>query len=71
MGSSWTVAVTRKIPDAGLKLLREATTVELWDQELPPSPEELDALLEDAMAPSRCSPIASMVPCSTGTRVCG
>ena len=46
MGSSWTVAVTRKIPDAGLQLLRESTTVEIWDQELPPSPDELNALLE-------------------------
>ena len=46
MGSSWTVAVTRKIPDVGLELLREATQVELWEQELPPSPDELDALLE-------------------------
>src|ERR671910_1842773 len=46
MGATWTVAVTRKIPDAGLEPLREATKVELWDQELPPSPEELDALLE-------------------------
>jgi glyoxylate reductase len=46
MGSSWTVAVTREIPDAGLRPLREATMVRLWDQELPPSPEELDALLE-------------------------
>ena len=45
MGSSWTIAVTRKIPDAGLQLLREATEVKLWDQELPPSAEELDALL--------------------------
>jgi glyoxylate reductase len=46
MGSSWTVAVTREIPDAGLQPLREAATVKLWDQELPPSPDELDALLE-------------------------
>jgi len=46
MGSSWTVAVTRKIPESGLQLLREATTVEIWDQELPPSPDEIDALLE-------------------------
>jgi glyoxylate reductase len=46
MGSPWTVAVTREIPDAGLQLLREATQVKLWDQELPPSPDELDALLE-------------------------
>src|SRR3954447_10190645 len=46
MGSSWTVAVTREIPDAGLQPLRAAATVKLWDQELPPSPDELDALLE-------------------------
>jgi glyoxylate reductase len=46
MGSSWTVAVTRRIPDAGLEPLREATNVQLWDRDLPPSPEELDALLE-------------------------
>jgi glyoxylate reductase len=46
MGSFWTVAVTREIPDAGLQPLRESTTVKLWDQELPPSANELDALLE-------------------------
>ena len=46
MGSPWTVAVTRGIPEAGLQLVREATAVKLWDQEMPPSPEELDALLE-------------------------
>ncbi|MDF2760337.1 MAG: Glyoxylate reductase, partial [Thermomicrobiales bacterium] len=46
MAATWTVAVTRKIPDAGLQPLREATKVELWDGELPPTPEELDALLD-------------------------
>ncbi|HEX2280333.1 MAG TPA: D-glycerate dehydrogenase [Thermomicrobiales bacterium] len=46
MGSPWTVAVTRGIPEAGLQLVQEATTVKLWDQEMPPSAEELDALLE-------------------------
>jgi glyoxylate reductase len=46
MGSSWTVAVTRQIPEVGLRQLREATEVKLWDRELPPSPEELDTLLE-------------------------
>ena len=46
MASTWTVAVTREIPDAGLQPLRESTTVKLWEKELPPSPEELDALLE-------------------------
>jgi glyoxylate reductase len=42
------VAVTRIIPDAGLDLLREAADIRLWEQELPPSPEELDALLDGA-----------------------
>jgi glyoxylate reductase len=46
MGSPWTVAVTREIPEAGLQLVREATSVKLWDQEMPPSSDELDALLE-------------------------
>lgn len=40
------VAVTRVIPDAGLELLREAADIRLWEQELPPSPEELDTLLD-------------------------
>ncbi len=42
------VAVTRVIPDAGLDLLRDAAEVRLWEDELPPSPEELDTLLEGA-----------------------
>jgi glyoxylate reductase len=42
------VAVTRVIPDAGLNLLREAADVRLWEDDLPPSPEALDALLERA-----------------------
>jgi glyoxylate reductase len=46
MGSIWTVAVTRKIPDAGLRPLQETSEIKLWDQELPPSPEELDGLLD-------------------------
>jgi glyoxylate reductase len=46
MAATWTVAVTRKIPDAGIEPLREVTKVELWDRELPPTPEELDALLD-------------------------
>jgi glyoxylate reductase len=46
MGSTWTVAVTREIPDAGLRLLQETSEIKLWDQELPPSPEELDGLLD-------------------------
>ena len=46
MGSTWTVAVTRKIPDAGLEPLRKVASVEVWERELPPSPEELNALLD-------------------------
>jgi glyoxylate reductase len=40
------VAVTRPIPDAGLALLREVCEIRQWEDELPPSPEELDALLD-------------------------
>ena len=40
-----TVAVTRKIPEAGLALLREAAEVRVWPEELPPSPEQLAELL--------------------------
>ncbi len=43
------VAVTRVIPDAGLNLLRETADLCLWEDDLPPSPEELDALLEGAV----------------------
>ena len=46
MAKQWTVAVTRQIPDAGLDPLREASDVRLWEAEMPPSPEELEALLE-------------------------
>ncbi len=42
---TWTVAVTREIPEAGLQLLRESTVVNLWQKDLPPSESELDALL--------------------------
>ena len=38
--------MTREIPNAGLQPLRESTDVKLWDQELPPSAEELDTLLK-------------------------
>ena len=46
VATSWTVAVTREIPDAGLLPLRESTEVRVWDQELPPSEGELDTLLD-------------------------
>ncbi|HEY8447440.1 MAG TPA: D-glycerate dehydrogenase [Thermomicrobiales bacterium] len=44
------VAVTRVIPDAGMALLREAEergeiAVRLWEEELPPPPDQLAALL--------------------------
>ena len=39
------VAVTRVIPNAGLNLLREAAEIRLWEEELPPTPDELAALL--------------------------
>ena len=42
------VAVTRIIPDAGLDLLRDSAEIRLWENELPPSPDELDALLDGA-----------------------
>ncbi len=41
-----TVAVTRVIPEAGLRLLREAAEVRLWPEELPPNPAELADLLQ-------------------------
>ena len=45
MAKTWTVAVTRVIPEAGLRLLREAAEVRLWEEELPPSPDQLAELL--------------------------
>jgi glyoxylate reductase len=40
-----TVAVTRIIPEAALGPLRAAAEVRLWEDDLPPSPAELAALL--------------------------
>lgn len=40
------VAVTRPIPEAGTRLLHERCEVRQWEHELPPSPEELDKLLD-------------------------
>src|SRR5690606_40351174 len=45
MGEKPLVAVTRIIPEAGLSLLRERTEVRLWEEELPPTPEQLAELL--------------------------
>ncbi|MGB3304576.1 MAG: D-glycerate dehydrogenase [Thermomicrobiales bacterium] len=40
------VAVTRDIPDAGLDILRASCEVRLWPEEMPPTPEELDGVLD-------------------------
>ncbi|MFN8515907.1 MAG: D-glycerate dehydrogenase [Chloroflexia bacterium] len=40
-----TIAVTRKIPEVGLQLLRAAGTVRVWGEEQAPSPAELADLL--------------------------
>ena len=41
------VAVTRPIPEAGLALLRTQCDIRQWEDDLPPSPEELDQLLKN------------------------
>lgn len=41
------VAVTRVIPEAGLSLVKEKAEVRLWEEELPPTPEQLTDLLHD------------------------
>ena len=40
-----TIAVTRKIPEAGLQPLREAGDLRLWPGDLPPNPQQLAELL--------------------------
>lgn len=40
------VAVTRDIPDAGLDIVRASCELRLWEGEMPPTPDELDALLD-------------------------
>lgn len=40
-----TVAVTRIIPEAGLRLVRDATEMRLWEEEMPPSAAQLAELL--------------------------
>lgn len=39
------VAVTRIIPEAGLRLVREAAEMRLWEEDLPPTPDQLADLL--------------------------
>ncbi len=43
------VAVTFRISDAGLRYLRDDYTVRIWPGDLPPSPDELDVLLDGAV----------------------
>ncbi len=45
MSTALTVAVTREIPEAGLALLRSEATVNVWPDDLPPDPGQLDTLL--------------------------
>jgi glyoxylate reductase len=45
MSSRPLVAVTRAIPETGLELLREHVEIRLWDSDIPPTPQELDTLL--------------------------
>jgi glyoxylate reductase len=46
MAGQWQVAVTRQIPDAGLRVLENAISdLRVWPDELPPSPDELAELL--------------------------
>ena len=42
------IAVTRRIPEAGLQLLAESVDISLWEGTLPPSRDELLALAEGA-----------------------
>jgi glyoxylate reductase len=46
VSKQWTVAVTRRIPEAGIVPLRELAELRLWPEELPPSRDELLALLD-------------------------
>ena len=46
MASKPLVAVTRPIPEAGMRILRDACEIRQWADELPPPPDELDRLLE-------------------------
>jgi glyoxylate reductase len=46
VATQWTVAITREIPEAGVTPLREVATIKQWPEELPPTPEELETLLQ-------------------------
>ncbi len=45
--NQWTVAITREIPEAGITPLREAAAIKQWPHDLPPTPEQLETLLQD------------------------
>jgi glyoxylate reductase len=46
VSKQWTVAVTRRIPEAGIVPLRDVAELRIWPDELPPSRDELLALLD-------------------------
>lgn len=46
MASKPLVAVTRPIPEAGMRILRDACEIRQWEDELPPPPDALDELLK-------------------------
>jgi lactate dehydrogenase-like 2-hydroxyacid dehydrogenase len=52
MSSKPIIAVTRVLPDAGMKMLAEATDVDvrIWPGDLPPTREELSNLVDGASA---------------------
>lgn len=50
VAQNWKIVVTRQIPEAGLSLLRGQGEVTVWEDEMPPSAEQLDTLLGDADA---------------------
>jgi glyoxylate reductase len=45
--NQWTIAITREIPEAGTIPLREGATIRQWPNDLPPTPAELETLLQD------------------------
>jgi glyoxylate reductase len=46
VAKEWNVAITRQIPEAGVAPLRDVAEVRIWPEEMPPSSEELIALLD-------------------------
>ena len=57
------IAVTRRIPEAGLRLLEQAGDVELWPEQLPPDRSKLLDLAKGRTGCSACLPIPLTVHC--------